>query len=65
MGITPQTASKHGIDYATMLKGRTEVPPQMTEQLVAGSAASSRIAAWRSSISRIPGKRPVAPSPRP
>jgi len=34
MGITPQTASKHGIDYATMLKGRTEAPPQMTEQLV-------------------------------
>jgi 3-methyl-2-oxobutanoate hydroxymethyltransferase len=35
MGITPQTASKHGIDYATMLKGRTEVPAEMTEQLVA------------------------------
>jgi 3-methyl-2-oxobutanoate hydroxymethyltransferase len=35
MGITPQTASKHGIDYATMLKGRTEVPAAMTEQLIA------------------------------
>jgi 3-methyl-2-oxobutanoate hydroxymethyltransferase len=35
MGITPQTASKHGIDYATMLKGRTEVPVAMTGQLVA------------------------------
>ena len=35
MGITPQTASKHGIDYATMLKGRTEVPASMTGQLVA------------------------------
>jgi 3-methyl-2-oxobutanoate hydroxymethyltransferase len=35
MGITPQTASKHGIDYATMLKGRTEVPAEMTAQLVA------------------------------
>jgi 3-methyl-2-oxobutanoate hydroxymethyltransferase len=35
MGITPQTAAKHGIDYATMLKGRTEVPAQMTDQLVA------------------------------
>ena len=35
MGITPQTASKHGIDYATMLKGRTEAPAAMTEQLVA------------------------------
>jgi 3-methyl-2-oxobutanoate hydroxymethyltransferase len=35
MGITPQTAAKHGIDYATMLKGRTVVPPEMTEQLVA------------------------------
>jgi 3-methyl-2-oxobutanoate hydroxymethyltransferase len=34
MGITPQTASKHGVDYATMLKGRTEVPPGMTAQLV-------------------------------
>ena len=35
MGITPQTASKHGVDYATMLKGRTEVPAPMTQQLVA------------------------------
>ena len=35
MGITPQTAAKHGVDYATMLKGRTEVPAQMAEQLVA------------------------------
>jgi 3-methyl-2-oxobutanoate hydroxymethyltransferase len=35
MGITPQTASKHGIDYATMLKGRTEVPAEMAAQLVA------------------------------
>jgi len=35
MGITPQTASKHGIDYATMLKGRTEVPAEMSAQLVA------------------------------
>jgi 3-methyl-2-oxobutanoate hydroxymethyltransferase len=34
MGITPQTASKHGVDYATMLKGRTEVPAGMTAQLV-------------------------------
>ncbi len=35
MGITPQTAAKHGIDYATMLKGRTEVPAEMTARLVA------------------------------
>ena len=35
MGITPQTASKHGIDYATMLKGQTQVPAEMTSQLVA------------------------------
>ena len=35
MGITPQTASRHGVDYATMLKGRTEVPATMTQQLVA------------------------------
>ncbi len=35
MGITPQTASKHGIDYGTMLKGRTEVPAEMMAQLVA------------------------------
>src|SRR5262249_31519931 len=35
MGITPQTATRHGVDYATMLKGRTEVPAQMTGQLVA------------------------------
>src|SRR5258706_12068192 len=35
MGITPQTASKHGVDYATMLKGRTEVPAPMTQELVA------------------------------
>jgi 3-methyl-2-oxobutanoate hydroxymethyltransferase len=38
MGITPQTASKHGVDYATMLKGRTEVPARMTDQLVAEAA---------------------------
>lgn len=35
MGITPQTASKHGIDYQTMLKGQTQVPAGMTAQLVA------------------------------
>ena len=34
MGITPQTASKHGVDYATMLKGRTEIPASMADQLV-------------------------------
>jgi 3-methyl-2-oxobutanoate hydroxymethyltransferase len=35
MGITPQTASTHGIDYATMLKGQTQVPAEMTSRLVA------------------------------
>jgi 3-methyl-2-oxobutanoate hydroxymethyltransferase len=34
MGITPQTAVRAGIDYATMLKGATQVPAQMTAQLV-------------------------------
>ena len=34
MGITPQTAAQSGIDYATMLKGATQVPAQMTARLV-------------------------------
>jgi 3-methyl-2-oxobutanoate hydroxymethyltransferase len=34
MGITPQTAAGYGIDYATMLKGTTQVPAAMTQRLV-------------------------------
>ncbi len=34
IGITPQTAEKHGIQYAQMLKGNDQVPPEMTESLV-------------------------------
>jgi 3-methyl-2-oxobutanoate hydroxymethyltransferase len=34
IGITPQTAEKHGIEYAQMLKGNVQVPPEMTQQLV-------------------------------
>jgi 3-methyl-2-oxobutanoate hydroxymethyltransferase len=34
MGITPQTAAAHGIDYATMLKGATQAPAAMTQRLV-------------------------------
>jgi 3-methyl-2-oxobutanoate hydroxymethyltransferase len=34
MGITPQTALQYGIDYATMLKGATQVPAAMTARLV-------------------------------
>jgi 3-methyl-2-oxobutanoate hydroxymethyltransferase len=32
-GITPQRALRHGIDYASM--ARTQVPPEMTDELVA------------------------------
>lgn len=35
IGITPQTAQKHGIEYARMLKGDVQVPPEMTAALVA------------------------------
>jgi len=35
MGITPQTALRYGVDYATMLAGATQVPAKMTAQLVA------------------------------
>ena len=34
MGITPQTALQYGVDYATMLKGATQVPAAMTGRLV-------------------------------
>jgi 3-methyl-2-oxobutanoate hydroxymethyltransferase len=34
MGITPQTALQYGVDYATMLKGATQVPAAMTTRLV-------------------------------
>jgi 3-methyl-2-oxobutanoate hydroxymethyltransferase len=34
IGITPQTADKHGIDYARMLKGDVQVPAEMTAALV-------------------------------
>ena len=33
-GITPQTALRYGVDYSAMQKG-AQVPPEMTEQLVA------------------------------
>ncbi|HST01744.1 MAG TPA: 3-methyl-2-oxobutanoate hydroxymethyltransferase [Usitatibacter sp.] len=34
IGITPQTADKHGVDYARMLKGDVQVPAGMTAALV-------------------------------
>jgi 3-methyl-2-oxobutanoate hydroxymethyltransferase len=34
IGITPQTASQHGVDYAAMLKGGVQVPAEMTAKLV-------------------------------
>jgi 3-methyl-2-oxobutanoate hydroxymethyltransferase len=34
IGITPQTAEKHGIEYAQMLKGDVQVPAAMTATLV-------------------------------
>lgn len=34
MGITPQTALQYGVDYATMLKGATQVPAAMTARMV-------------------------------
>jgi 3-methyl-2-oxobutanoate hydroxymethyltransferase len=35
MGITPHTALHYGIDYAQMLKGDVQMPPEMTSELVA------------------------------
>ncbi len=34
LGITPQTASQYGVDYAAMLKGGVQVPKEMTARLV-------------------------------
>jgi len=34
IGITPQTAQKHGVEYAQMLKGNVQVPAEMTASLV-------------------------------
>lgn len=34
MGITPQTALRYGVEYAAMLKGGVQVPPEMTARLV-------------------------------
>ena len=34
IGITPQTAKKHGVEYAQMLKGNVQVPAEMTASLV-------------------------------
>lgn len=34
IGISPQTAAQHGVDYAAMLGGGVEVPPDMTARLV-------------------------------
>jgi 3-methyl-2-oxobutanoate hydroxymethyltransferase len=34
-GITPQTALRHGVDYARMLAPGAQVPPEMTGDLVA------------------------------
>ena len=34
-GITPQTAQKYGIDYEALSKTGAQIPPEMTEQLVA------------------------------
>jgi len=39
MGITPQTALAYGVDYATMLKGATQVPKEMAARLVAEAKA--------------------------
>ncbi len=39
MGITPQTALQHGVDYATMLEGATRAPEAMKERLVADAKA--------------------------
>jgi 3-methyl-2-oxobutanoate hydroxymethyltransferase len=34
-GITPQTALRHGVDYQAMLAPGAQVPPEMTDELVA------------------------------
>lgn len=38
IGITPQTAKQHGVDYAAMMKGAS-VPESMTQELVAQALA--------------------------
>jgi 3-methyl-2-oxobutanoate hydroxymethyltransferase len=34
MGITPQSALQHGIEYSALLKGTAQLPPEMTARLV-------------------------------
>ncbi|HSN19490.1 MAG TPA: 3-methyl-2-oxobutanoate hydroxymethyltransferase [Usitatibacter sp.] len=57
MGITPQTALAFGIDYATMLKGTTQVPAAMTQRLV---AEAKRLEAAGASLIDFTNSGPVA-----
>lgn len=39
MGLTPQTALRHGVDYGTMVSGVTSVPEEMLETMVGEARA--------------------------
>lgn len=39
MGLTPQTALRHGVDYGTMVSGTTSVPEQMLDAMVGEARA--------------------------
>lgn len=56
-GITPHTALRHGIDYATMLQAGLQLPPAMTAQLV---AEAQRLEAAGASLLDFTQSGPVA-----
>ena len=39
MGLTPQTALRHGVDYGTMVSGATSVPEEMLDAMVGEARA--------------------------
>lgn len=44
-GITPQTASRHGVDYQAMAAAGTQVPDEMTDELVGEATRLERAGA--------------------
>lgn len=44
-GITPQTASRHGVDYQAMAAAGTQVPDEMTDELVGEATQLERAGA--------------------
>ena len=56
IGLTPQTALRHGLEYGTMLAGRAQVPAEMKNALV---AAARRLEAAGASLLDFTNSGPV------